>query len=266
MELKVSFLEADSEMPVSFGDVQTVSVDDSKVGSLPWSSKNTVDKLCPSFSESGSAVRCEPVEGYPLNVTTHLPEEGAESITLTQCGKNLFDCEAYTFANKIIYYNTGSANNSSGYSAVEAYIPIGHLKGQTITLNHPASEKDVNTNGGLCFYDADKKAISGSNKHTHIVPENAEYMRFSIPRDYANGTQIQIELGDSVTEFEPYREPVQYTAVAASAIHAWSGVKAIAGVNTIWSSVGTTSVEGKSDPVAIIEKLTNAIISLGSNV
>lgn len=42
--------------------------DDSEVSRKPWSSKNTVDKLCPSFTESGAIVTCEPVEDYPLQV------------------------------------------------------------------------------------------------------------------------------------------------------------------------------------------------------
>ena len=42
--------------------------DDSAVSSKPWSSQNTVDKLCPSFTESGSIITCQPVEGYPLEV------------------------------------------------------------------------------------------------------------------------------------------------------------------------------------------------------
>lgn len=270
MELEMSFMETEKHMPVSFGNVQVADVDDSKVGSLPWSSKNTVDKLCPSFSESGSAVRCEPVDGYPLKVVTELPEVGG-AITLTQCGRNIFDHTKYTFENVMISKGTGDDANSSGYSASKAYIRVGHLKGQAITLNHPPAEKSANTNAGLVFYDAGQSYISGDNGYTHIVPDNAEYMRFSIPREWANGTNgtaadIQIELGSAVTAFEPYRDPVQYTAEAIDAIHEWSGVKAIAGVNTIWSSNGTTSVEGKADPVAIIEKLTNAVISLGGNV
>lgn len=42
--------------------------DDSAVSSKPWSSQNTVDKLCPAFTESGAVVTCEPVDGYPLEV------------------------------------------------------------------------------------------------------------------------------------------------------------------------------------------------------
>ena len=35
---------------------------------LEWRFKDTIDKLCPSFTESGSVVTCEPIEGYPLEV------------------------------------------------------------------------------------------------------------------------------------------------------------------------------------------------------
>ena len=54
-------------------------IDDQRVGSSIWSSKNTVDKLCPSFTESGTMVTCEPVETYPLEVVTEieLVQEGS---------------------------------------------------------------------------------------------------------------------------------------------------------------------------------------------
>lgn len=41
---------------------------------------------------------------------------------------------------------------------------------------------------------------------------------------------------------------------------------ALSGTNTIYSDTGDTTVSGKADPTAVIEKLTNAIIALGGNV
>lgn len=89
------------------GRFDGVSVDDSAVGNRPWSGKNTVDKLCPSFTESGTVVQCTPLEGYPLEVVSGItpvqegigdpspdnirPITGHTSVTLTHCGKNLFD-------------------------------------------------------------------------------------------------------------------------------------------------------------------------------
>ena len=47
-------------------------------------------------------------------------------------------------------------------------------------------------------------------------------------------------------------------------------VAAVKGANTVFAYSGDQAVEitvaGRSDPVAIIEKLTNAVISLGGNV
>ena len=226
-------------------------------------------RLCPSFSESGGAVRCEPVEDYPLKVTTLL-SDATDSLTLTLCGKNLFDCEKYTVISGSISAGGGAASSSSNFSRINEYIPVDHLRGQTISLNHPASEKTATTNMGLAFYDASQVYISGSSASAIVVPDTAAYMRFCVPKEYEDGTKVQLELGAVVTEFESYRERV-YTVefevpLAAGENYAWSDIKAHAGVNTIWSSAGTTTVEGKSDPVAIFEKLTNAIISVGGNV
>lgn len=43
--------------------------DDTAVSDKAWSSKNIIDRLCPAFTESGTVVTCEPLEGYPLSVT-----------------------------------------------------------------------------------------------------------------------------------------------------------------------------------------------------
>ena len=43
-------------------------------------------------------------------------------------------------------------------------------------------------------------------------------------------------------------------------------ITALSGVNTLYSDTGDTQVSGKADPRTIIEKLTNAILSLGGNV
>lgn len=43
-------------------------------------------------------------------------------------------------------------------------------------------------------------------------------------------------------------------------------VLALSGKNTLYSDTGDTTVTGRADPTAVIEKLTNAIIALGGNV
>ena len=65
---------------------RTAVVKDDIVSGKPWSSQNTIDKLCPTFTESGAVAVCEPVEGYPLTV-----EASEEATKVVRCGKNIFD-------------------------------------------------------------------------------------------------------------------------------------------------------------------------------
>ena len=222
---------------------------------LDEKTKQLLALLCPEIRKEGSVVCCQPVSGYPLQVITRLPEsEGSIQLTLYRCGKNLFDRTAYSFKNSMINYSSGAESNSSGYSATDSYMPVAHLRGQTITLNHPGVEKSQTTNAGLVFYDANKDYISGSNSYTHLVPETAVYLRFSVPREYADGTQVQLELGETVTPWEPYRGQ-KYTAEVSGKDHAWADVTPWSGINVFWSSTGSTAVEGRADPVAILNQL-----------
>ena len=254
------------------GEKGEVNIDDTAVGPEAWSSKHLIDRLCPAFGESGGVVQCEPVEGYPMNIATVLPasEAGHNGITLTQCGKNLFDNNTYAFVRGYVYVKNGDTSNSSNYCYTPDYIDVSHLHGQTITLNHPPIEVGGG-NPGMAFYDADKVYISGTNGYTITVPETAAYLRFSVPVAYIDGSQIQIELGGAVTEYEPYRErvfSVEFPEPVYGGEYDWAAknIPALAGVNTFYSSTGNTRISGKADPVAIMEKLTQAILSLGGNI
>lgn len=226
-----------------------------------------INKLAPSLTEKGEVVTCEPVEGYPLKVTTELPET-EKGITLFHSGKNLFDYEQYPFESSYYDWNNGQKVKSNSYSCIEKLMPVGHLKGKTITVNHTTGDLGNWPSGGLCFYTGENTFIreAGGNGYTYVVPENAEYMGFTVTREYADGTKIQIEIGNAKTDYEPYQGQEIYSAKPTDKSHDWGRIPAKAGTNVLFSSVGTTVVEGKADPVAIIDKLTNAIISLGGNV
>lgn len=77
-----------------------------------WSSKNTVDKLCPAFEESGDAVFCKPLEDYPLEVITKLPTDRAVS-EISMYHENEDGSEAHTvdFGNA---YSNGYYNWTTG--------------------------------------------------------------------------------------------------------------------------------------------------------
>ena len=233
--------------------------------------KDAIDKLCPSFSESGAIVTCEPVEGYPLKVVTE-SEGGIDSITLTQCGKNLFDKDKdeYKFTGGYANYNTGVlySSSNSDYCRIDGYIPVSHLRGKTITI----SPEVGGANPGVAFYkfkEESKELFVGGFKNSGTVPEEAVFMVFSVPKEKVNskgvGIDIQVELGSAATGFEEYCGRT-YTATPTEKNYEWSNIKAMSGINTIWSSVGVTTVEGKADPVAIIDDLQSKVAKLSETV
>lgn len=158
------------------------------------------------------------VEGSDATYTPFVKD--LDSVEVKRYGKNLFNASAYELAAKYIK-SDGTMTGSTGYVCVEAFIPVSHLRGQKITINHPVSEKSATTNARTyAFYTAasDTSYISGSTTRngTVMVPWAANYMRIGIPKDYtADGltldytiNDIQIELGDTETALEPYQEPV----------------------------------------------------------
>lgn len=162
----------------------------------------------------GKAVRMNGCAvGVPLSVQLTNGDDYAGK-TVAQYGKNLFDYTKYPFTNIYIAYQSGYNYESSGsWSGTNDYIPCSHLQGQTITLNHPPLEITSETGAGIAFYTEQSISsyISGVNAYSFTIPVGANYFRFAIPRAYADGTQIQIELGDTVTEYEAYKAPVTAT-------------------------------------------------------
>ena len=221
-------------------------INDGVVGANAWSGKNTVDKLCPGFAASGSVVTCEPLEGYPLEVTA-----SEEATKVVRCGKNFYDKTKYPFNPKNwINQNTGAVvGGDNGYSCTVDYIPISHLRGKTITLNHTPG----GSSPGMAFYDVNKTYISGKKGSAVVVPDTAVYMRFTVNDTYADGEDVQIEIGDTATAFEPYNCDI----FAPN-----EQITALRGVNTLYADAGNITVTGKADPVAINRKLEARLAAL----
>lgn len=84
-----------------------------------------------------------------------------------------------------------------------------------------------------------------------LAEATVDAMKAYLAEQYANGTPVQItyKLANPYTlRFDPQE------------------ILALSGVNTLYSDTGDTTVTGRTDPTAVIEKLTNAIIALGGNV
>ena len=246
------------------GDPGSALIDDSTVREdAAWSSLNTIDKLCPSFTKTGTLVQCEPVEGYPLTITAR---EVPGTLSVTVCGKNLYDSTTYPLTDGYYINNINGIHSGLGehetYCATLDYIPVEHLRGRYITLNYTPGGNTP----GMMFYDSDKNRIQGSGGKGNniLVPNDACYMRFS--STIVDKDKVQIELGSISTGYEKF---VIYASGAL--VDSEDVVKLTAGhgINTVFAvdqvlptGPAEIVVTGKADPVAIINKLTNAVSAL----
>ena len=231
-----------------------------------------IDKLCPTFEKTGTLVQCEPVEGYPLTIDTNSGADGTAVVTI--CGKNLYDAEKYPLVNNtIIRYQSGTHGTSSVFAGTVEYVPVAHLRGKRISIRNAPFVTEGSTGGGIAFYTADKAVISGTNRAVATVPADAVYMRFCINMNYVN--EAQIELGETVTDYEAYfGERVEDPVFPCE-------IKSVSGVNTVYClddrgadiPAIEITVTGRADPKAEIRRLTNdveelknAILTMGANV
>lgn len=204
-----------------------------------WSSKNTVDKLCPAFGESGAAVRCEPVEGYPLDVISTIAYEEGKSygeIKLYHSGKNLL--KAVTGAvenvaksgrvdvngNTVILNTIGDTKQNVEYYNWERdsfTLPAGTYTLSATKVSGTVALTNVeyyiglrNKSGGWVMYIPMYGGASKSRKFT--LSETTEVslkVLAAATNGYDNLTfNVQIEAGDTATAFEPYKGTTVYTA------------------------------------------------------
>ena len=236
-----------------------------------------IDKLCPSFEKTGSLVQCEPMEGTDLVISA---EDVPVGYHITVCGKNLYNKGAYPL--EFAGYPS-SANSSQGIISYSdnyrrtGFIPVGHLKGQTIVLNHPPSYYGSVSKPGMSFYSSNpdpsdnaacKAAWCGGTTGASMkVPDNATYMVFCVRKqDSPVGSEpkdIQIEIGSSSTDYEEFK--VYGSGMLDSSwdklvITAGSGIHTVYGLDyNDETDVAEITVTGKADPVALITKLMQAV-------
>lgn len=203
-------------------------------GAYIWKNTNIdfVDKCCPSFAESGSVVTCDPVEGYPLNVVSHIepvqsgsgdsspenvrPITGWEQVTVWRNGRNLINPSEYlkSSGNTTLDGDVFTTTTSSGGQYLNRYKSAKHHHAGTYTVSiFPLTEK---TYLGIAVYDkatgtqiaslTGASVASGRYKLTFtatgdfritIVGTSASYGTFSY--------RLQLEAGTTATEYEPYR-------------------------------------------------------------
>lgn len=224
----------------------TNPMDDKQVSDgTTWSSLNVIKQLTQPISESGSIITCYPVEGSPLHVVSDItavqegkgdpspdnvrPIVGYSSANLVRCGKNLFDVDVIeSYTSTVDSYLTNNGDGSITVTSVETNSAVGLRKSLNqlchmikpniyiLTANSTGTEKqfysatwDENTDENT---DESAKWTFGSQKTLlSSMMDSAVWAYASGINTTATISNIQIELGTTATNYEPYRGQT-YTA------------------------------------------------------
>ena len=269
-----------------------VEINDTAVGGDAWSSKNIVDKLCPTFTESGAVVVCEPVEGYPLEVVSGIEpyqsgtgEPSPDNIRDISGGSSIMVFHECDIESRQLIADFGQTVYGGSFNW-----GTGELVSNMVCLTFTGDEDWTVLGGGsniaYAFLSIGARGyvddtapqvsshfmmytITSSTENigfdaANSIPYNDARVRFRMKKglkldewiaflkeQYANGTPVQVCFGVS--------NPTTVKLAAQE-------ILALPGVNTLYADNGNVTVTCKSYPGAAIEKLTNAILSLGGNV
>jgi hypothetical protein len=158
--------------------------------------------------------------------------EDVTAANVIMCGKNLFNETAYPLTSGYIRYDTGDVATHANYICTQDYVPCAHLQGMTITFDKCTATGSYT---GLAWYDKNKAYISGVHSNAGkgytaiIVPNNAEYMRFT---EDAGATEFQIEIGTTTTDYEPFKATTIYPISADGTV---SGITSIHPITMLMS-------------------------------
>lgn len=156
-----------------------------------------------------------------------------------------------TDKNKVLdYIQWTYANSSSSY-----YIKYFQVEyGTTATAYEPYQGKLFTIDLGQTVYGGSYNWTTGKLTVTHGYIDS--YASEDVPDGWISSTGA---LTEGAQIIYPLAEPVTVQL-------ALQEILALSGTNTLYSDTGDTTVTGRADPTAVIEKLTNAIIALGGNV
>ena len=183
-----------------------------------WSSKNTVDKLCPAFTKSGNVVTCSPVEGYPLGVVTRF--EPVQSGSGDPSPENIRPISGHT---QVKVWHMGTNLIPNQYVQGEAFganssnqIVITTVTGSCRIMDIPLQPGTYTLSGSatayMAVYDTDKNRNQTLSRlggvalpYTFTVPDDGIDYLFGLHCEIAYENMFQLEYGAIDTTYEPYR-------------------------------------------------------------
>lgn len=206
--------------------------DKGDTGEVTWlyASNNFVNAL--KETASGNPICLTDVS--PLEHDLKIKVDGATKVS--RYGKNLFDKSKSARQTRL-----EEDGNLIEFSTMQTSDFIGIVPNTTYSLTETGSHRGK-------FYDSEKRPISSGYDFgefgascTFTVPENAHYLMFSYFSSYEEG--IQLEVGETVTEYEPHKE-VQTAEVVDGTV---TGLTSVSPNMTLIADAGTIEVEYNRD-------------------
>ena len=194
------------------------------------------------------------------------------AVNVTRCGKNLFDKTI-----PISSYDTDSDVQAGGYCALRFYVGVGTPV--TISFTAP-TEAFTGMWMFITFSHLAKMEQSAITKYQLLLEGTKVrktlatntsmdgYVSFVLTAKVYNfiiNNNIQIEIGSTATEYEPYKTSTEYTPAADGTV---SGVKSLYPATTLMTDTEGVIIDAEynRDINKAFAELQQAILSLGGNV
>lgn len=282
------------------GAIAAISPDDDAVNGKPWTSLKIVDTLCAPFTAEGNPVTCTPVEGYPLSVQASWeprqegegdpspenvrPIVGLDAVTVTLSGNAGTGTTATLALPETIYGGTVDAVTGAGvetvhgvqFNGTEAWTQStgGSLGLSYFECKFPDSGDLLPSSGGSIILAKQSQKIShftignpysenGDDAGWVYNTASAAYAsarirasRFENVEDWSAYLAAQAAAGTPVTIAYKLATPTAFQATGSQPL------PALPGTNTVYTDADAVRVEGRSDPLATVQALTDRIAAL----
>ncbi len=191
--------------------------------------------------------------------TEYTPHVDLSTVTVTKCGKNLWNQGDVTVEGKYLVNKLGCVLKAGETYTISADVSSNDTDAETcLVMTYPSNERL-----GLL----DRK--HGSSLTFTLVQNTSNIIFYSSDSsingagDTATFANVQLELGNMATEYEGYKDE-KYTSNADGIL----AVDAMSPTFTISTDADGVLLECEyiRDTNKVIEKLTNAIVSLGGNL
>lgn len=260
-----------------------------------------VERLCTPFSKTGLIATCHPVAGHPLHVVSQI-QGNAICAKLMHCGANMLALKDGSHSwqpgvnveyknGEIIVTGIPKSNdvalsfykdnffgiqvNGSLTFSVDRPVEVARLElriktdigGQlTKTIAKGKTSVSFTVNGKIqSVYFLAIGATPNEPFELHVKPQ-LQAGNAALPYEIFHGNEYTADFGETV-EAGTYDWTTGLLTVTAPTPHtkqlAPQQILPPSGMNTVYSSTGDTTVEGRVDPVYEKQQLRDAIVALG---